>query len=147
MVLALTRPRWHTPFSIVQREIDQLFNEVFRGGDGNSPAKSTWLAPASLWEDDGYFYVEVELPGVKSEQLDVTVDKGTLKIAAERPAPEGERKYWHQERGYGRVERVVTLPETADGETIEAGLSDGVLAIRFAKKIEAQPKKIAVKNS
>src|SRR5262245_42270063 len=137
--MVLARPRWQTPFGIVQREIDQLFNEVFRG-NGNSPTPSTRLAPASLWEDDGYFYVEVDLPGVKSEQLEVTVDKGTLKIVAERTAPEAERKYWHQERGYGRVERVVTLPETADGETIEASLSDGVLSIRFAKKVEAQPK-------
>ena len=69
----------------------------------------------------------------------------TLTIMAERKAPEDERKVWHQERRYGRVERTFSLPETADGDSIEAELRDGVLSITLAKKSEAQPKQIPVK--
>ena len=73
--------------------------------------------------------------------------KNTLKLTAERRETEGERKYWHQERSYGRVERLITLPETVDPEGIEAELKEGVLRLYLAKKPELQPKKIQVKAS
>jgi HSP20 family protein len=91
--------------------------------------------------------VEIELPGFKQEQIDLTLEKNQLKVAAERSAPEAERKYWHQERGYGRVERVITLPETVDTESIDAELRDGILQLTFKKKAEAQPRKISVKGA
>ena len=68
-------------------------------------------------------------------------------MSAERKAPEGERNYLHHERAYGKIERVITLPETVDSEKIDAELKDGVLRLQLAKKPELQPKKIQVKIS
>lgn len=137
-----------TALHVSPTSLGQLFDQIFRS-DFKSP--SPWTAPtfaaASLWEDENHFYLEFDLPGVLQENVDVTIDKGVLKVTAERKAPEGERKYWHQERGYGRVERSVELPDTVDPAQVEAELTAGVLHVRLGKRSEAQPKKVTIKGS
>ena len=143
------RPRWSVPHS-VQREMDQLFDHFFggvHGGSGNGERAAQVFAPASLWEEEGRWCVEVDLPGVKQEDIDVTLEKNALKVTAERRAPQEDRKLWHQERTYGKIERLITLPETVDPEAIEAELKEGVLRLHLAKRPELQPKKIQVKAS
>ena len=146
-MLRSAKPRWTVAFprslDAMSRDVEQAFDQLVNGA--NDFVRS-FAAPANLWEENGQWCVEVELPGVKQEQIDLTLEKNELKIAAERPAPEAERKYYHQERGYGRVERKITLPETADPESIEAELRDGILHLTFKKKPEAQPRKISVKT-
>jgi len=144
------RPRWTFPHTV--REMDQVLDHFFGGinsggGNGNGETASRTFAPASLWEEEGRWCVEFDLPGVKQEDIDVTLEKNALKLTAERREAEGERKYWHQERSYGKVERLITLPETVDPEGIEAELKEGVLRLYLAKKPELQPKKIQVKAS
>ena len=133
-----------TSFSQMEREMDQLFGRFL--GDGNEAREATIGAPADFWEEEGKWSVEMELPGVRQEDIDVTLEKSTLRISAERHAPKEQHKYWHQERGYGRIERIFNLPETVDPEGIEAELRDGVLRLTLAKKPEAQPKKIEIKQ-
>lgn len=123
-------------------EFDSLFNHLFRAEE-----VALWRAPASLWEADSTIHVEVDAPGVQKDDVAITFDKGTLTIGLERKAPEGERKSWHNERGYGKVSRSVSLPETVDPETISAELTSGVLHVTIQKLPEAQPKKIDVKVS
>ena len=140
------KPRWSVflprQFGAAQREMDQVFDHFFGNSEQNG---SSWYAPTSLWEEEGHWAVEVDLPGVRQEDLDITVEKNQLRLTAERKAPEGERKYLHQERNFGKIERVVTLPETVDSEKIEAELKDGVLRLQLAKRPESQPKKVQVK--
>jgi HSP20 family protein len=142
------KPRWSLPHA-VQREMDQMFDHFFSGvaGNGNGETGSRVFAPASLWEEEGRWCVEVDLPGIKQEDIDVTLEKNALKLTAERRTPEEDRKFWHQERAYGKIERLITLPETVDPEGIEAELTDGVLRLYLAKRPELQPKKIQVKAS
>ena len=123
-------------------EFDNLFNRFF-------PAEEVamWRAPASIWEVDDMFHIEVDAPGVKKEEVELTFDKGTLQITLERKAPEGERTNWHNERGYGKVSRSVSLPDTVDPETITAELTNGVLHVTIQKLPVAQPKKIDVRVS
>ena len=130
------------PLAAMQHELDQLFNAVAGTTNG---AEGGFSAPANLWEEEGVWRLEVDLPGVKQEDIDVTFENGSLRIMAERKAPEDNRKYWRQERGYGRVERLVSLPETVDSSAIEAEFRDGVLHLKLEKKPELQPKKITVK--
>jgi len=139
------RTRWALPrqFESVQREMDDVFNHLFSNGNGHSAA----LAPATLWEEENRWCVEVDLPGIKQEDIDITLEKNALKITAERRAPQEDRKFWHQERSFGTIERLITLPETVDPEGIEAELKEGVLRLNLAKKPELQPKKIQVKAS
>jgi HSP20 family protein len=123
-------------------EFDNLFNHFFRAEE-----VAMWRAPASIWEADNNFHIEIDAPGVTKERVELTFDKGTLQITLERKGPEGERTNWHNERGYGKVSRTVTLPETVDPETIEAELNNGVLHVTISKLPQAQPKRIDVKVS
>jgi len=123
-------------------EVDQFFGQFFRPQD-----VAMWHAPASIWEAENMFHVEVDAPGVTKEDVEITFDKGTLQISLDRKAPEGERTNWHNERGYGKVTRSVSLPDTVDPNTIGAELANGVLHVTIAKLPEAQPKKIDVKVS
>jgi HSP20 family protein len=139
------KPRWSVllpaPVDPLEREVNQAFEHFF-GGNGHAAMH----APASLWEEEGSWCVEVDLPGVVQDDLDITLEKNTLRITAERKGPT-DRKYWHQERSFGRFERIITLPETVDPDGIEAQLQGGVLKLTLAKRPESQPKKIAVKGS
>lgn len=132
----------HTPLS---REMSDLFDSFFDGGAPRT--RPAWHAPASVWEQNDRFHVELDLPGVLQEDLELTFEKGSLSITAERKAPEGERTNWHDERGYGKVTRIVSLPDSADAENIQAELVNGVLHVSVPKKPEAQPRRIDVKTS
>ena len=123
-------------------EVDNLFNHFFRPEE-----VAMWRAPASIWEAESVFHIEVDAPGVKKEDVELTFDKGALQISLERKAPEGERTSWHNERGYGKVSRSVSLPDTVDPNTITAELVNGVLHVTITKLLEAQPKKIDVRVS
>ena len=123
-------------------EFDNLFSQFFRPED-----VSVWRAPTSIWEADDAFHIEVDAPGVAKEDVELTFDKGALQITLERKAPTGERTNWHNERGYGKVSRSVSLPDTVDPSTITAELTNGVLHVTITKRPESQPKKIEVKVS
>lgn len=126
------------------REMGELFDSIF---DGGSPrTRPAWQTPASVWEENDKFHVEIDLPGVTQENLELTFEKGSLSITAERPAPEGERTKWLDERAYGKVTRVVSLPDSANAEQIDAELVNGVLHVSVSKKPEAQAKRIEVKT-
>jgi len=135
---ATLRPRWSA-----QRELDQVFDHFF----GNGAQSASYYAPATLWEEEGRWSVEVDLPGVRQEDIDVTLEKNALRLTAERKAPQADVKFWHQERAFGKIERVITLPETVNPDGIEAELKDGVLRLHLSKRPELQPKKIQVKAS
>jgi len=121
-------------------EFDNLFNQFFRAEE-----VAMWRAPASIWEAEDKFHIEVDAPGVAKDDVELTFEKGTLQITLERKAPEGERTNWHNERGYGKVSRSVSLPDTVDPETIHAELQSGVLHVTITKRPEALPKRIDVK--
>ena len=138
----LQKNRLGQVFGGAMPEFDNLFNHFFR-----SEEVPMWRAPASIWEVENTFHIEVDAPGVLKEDVELTFDKGALQIALERKAPEGERTTWHNERGYGKISRSVSLPETVDPNTITAELTNGVLHVTITKLPEAQPKKIDVKVS
>jgi HSP20 family protein len=146
-VVGTQRPRWSDvlprQLESVQREMDQMFEHFFGGGTHTG----AWFAPATLWEEEGCWRLEVDLPGVRQEDIDITLEKNALRLKAERKPPLPDGKYWHQERSYGTIERTITLPETVDAEQIEAELKEGVLRLRLAKRPEFQPKKVQVKGA
>ena len=112
-------------------------------GDGGE----SWRAPAALWEDEDSFHLELEVPGVANDDIEITYEKGKLVVSAQRKSPDADRKYWHHNRSYGQSRFRLQLPDTVDGEKIEAQLKQGVLQLTLAKIPEAQPKKIAVKTA
>jgi HSP20 family protein len=104
-----------------------------------------FFVPASVWEDNDSYHIELDVPGVTRDRVDLTYEKGTLRITTERPAPEEQRTGLVDERRYGKVTRTVALPESIDVDSIGAELTNGVLHVTVAKKPEAQPKRIEIK--
>ena len=124
-----------------QAQFESLFAPLFSQTGG----VQAFHVPASVWEDNDSYHVELDVPGVTRDHVDLTFEKGTLRITTERPAPEDDRTGLVDERRYGRVTRTVALPESIDVDSIGAELTNGVLHVTVNKKPEAQPKRIEIK--
>ncbi len=133
------------------RQSMELFNRLFNAVEkGAAEAPNVDFVPAvNTREADDAYYIEVDLPGVKKEDISIDVDDNVLTISGERKVEE-ERKedeFYRVESFYGKFERSFTLPEDVDADKIEAEAKDGVLTIRIPKAqvVEKAPKKIEIK--
>jgi len=111
-----------------------------------------WFAPrsdASAMEN--YYEINVELPGVKAEDVDVSVHDNSLQISGEKSSHREEtgRTFFFSEREYGAFQRTFRLPADADQDKIDASFSDGVLRLRIAKRTVggSEGKKIEVRST
>jgi len=100
-----------------------------------------WFAPrsdASAAED--YYEINVELPGVKADDVDVSIHENSLVVGGEKrfEHEESGRTYFFSEREFGAFQRTFRLPPDADGEKIDAEFSDGVLHLKIAKRSSSQ---------
>jgi HSP20 family protein len=138
---ALNRSRLREVFPGNWGDVDALVHQFF----GQGPGVQAFYVPSSVWEDEASYHVELDVPGVTRDSVELTFEKGTLRITTERTAPEETRTGLVDERRYGKVTRTVTLPETIDPESIVAELTNGVLHVTVSKKPEAQPKRIEIK--
>jgi HSP20 family protein len=102
------------------------------------------IAPLSLREDAQAVYLEMDVPGIALEDLDVAIHKGRLTVKGQRKAAAPAPEFSYQERYFGEFERSVMLDEWVDPTSIEATLRDGVLHLKLSKKPEAQRQKIAI---
>lgn len=100
--------------------------------------------PITVWEDSQHVYVEADLPGLQPQQVDVRIEDDSLKIAAERLAPERAGPTRHDERVIGPVQRTLGLGKQIDRTRVDALLRDGVLRITLHKRPEAQAQKVNV---
>jgi HSP20 family protein len=111
-------------------------------------ARATAWAPAlDISERKDAYLVTVELPGLKPEDLDITMEDGLLTIQGERQftAESSEQQFHRVERRYGAFRRSITLPAHVMAEGIEASFEDGVLQILVPKAEEAKPKRVQVR--
>jgi HSP20 family protein len=122
-------------------QFESVFAPLFQHAGG----VQAFFVPASVWEDNDSYHIELDVPGVTRENVDLTYEKGTLRITTERSAPEEQRTGLVDERRYGKVTRTVALPESIEVDSITAELTNGVLHVTVAKKPEAQPKRIEIK--
>jgi len=147
-MLSTVNSRWGTllsdPFEAVRREFARDFG--LANGTGIAPEARRYGA-LSLWEDDQKVYIEIDVPGMQLEDLNLTMEAGQLWIRGERKFTQHDEKCWYDERFYGNFQRAVSLQDTIDPNSIDASLSDGVLSITLTKKPEYQPHRVAVKYS
>jgi HSP20 family protein len=97
-------------------------------------------------EDKDNFSIRVELPGMKREDIEVTLQDGALVITGERKeekVTEGTAVH-RQERFYGKFSRALTLPAAVAGDKVKAQYKDGILTVTLPKAEEAKPKAISV---
>jgi HSP20 family protein len=126
---------------------DSLFDRLF-GEDGETLRRSggSRPVPLTIWQDEEHFTIEADLPGVAEKDVEITVHKGVLSLKAERPADES-RNALYNSRWHGMFEQNIVLPETVDGDQVDATLSAGVLRIVLMKHAEAKPKKVALRSA
>lgn len=99
-------------------------------------------------EEENSFILVADVPGVKEEDLDISLHNNVLTISGHRQAEERKEgdTYYLYERQYGSFSRSFSLPEEANGEEIEANLDSGVLRVRVGKRAESKPRKINLKK-
>ena len=130
------------------------WNQLFNGLTSNvgDQVQSGWI-PAVDFEDRGEHYlVTADLPGIKPEDVEISLDGDVLQIKGERLAEtdtgEGEgKRYRRTERVYGAFRRGFQLPADVDPDAIEAHGKDGVLHIRIGKHAATQPRRITVQTN
>jgi HSP20 family protein len=149
----VTRSTATAPARYVARDPFQFARELF-GWDpfytGYTGRQASAFVPAfEVKETSEAFVLKADVPGVAETELDIAVHDNVLTISGTRQAEErkeGEAFALH-ERQYGSFSRSFALPATADGERVEAKLDAGVLSLTIWKKVEAKPRKIALKRS
>ena len=118
------------------------------GDDWFVPAETARESNFALSEDDQHVFVSVSLPGIKQDELEVTVDKGVLWVKAEKSSEkeeEGKRKHYYKMQG--SYSYRLQLPDKVDfQEEPEATLSDGVLEMTFSKTRKDSPRRITVNS-
>jgi len=131
----------------MRRQMDRVLSSYSDDMPGSGIAGVFPLA--NLSEDKDAYYVRAELPGIKANDLDISITGKTLSISGERSiTAHGDKvKYHRREREAGSFSRVITLPGQADANKVEAQCSNGVLTIVLPKAESAKPKQIAVKAS
>jgi HSP20 family protein len=120
----------------LQDELDRLF-------DGSSQG---WGPTLDVHEDKEGYTIQVELPGMKREEIEVTLQDDSLVISGERKSEtlKEETTVHRQERYFGKFSRALTFPTAVAGDKVKAAYKDGVLTISLPKADEAKPKQITV---
>ena len=111
-----------------------------------------WFAPkseASALED--YYEINIELPGVKAEDVDISVQDNSLMVRGEKRSERQQtgQSFYFSEREYGAFQRAFRLPPDADGDQVDAQFGDGVLRLKIAKRSASKPaaRKIEIRQS
>jgi len=141
---------WRTPFGELERLKRQmdLLNEGISGGLFREPSAGVFPL-MNVTEDKDSYFVRAELPGIKSNDLDISVTGDTLSISGERKISEekGDVKYHRREREAGKFSRIISLPSQINTGKVEAKCLDGLLSIILPKAEAAKQKQIVVKAS
>jgi HSP20 family protein len=125
-------------------EMNRVFNDFFRGDlvDDGSLLSGSWAPAVDVSETADSYIVRAELPGMKKEDVKITIDNTLVTIRGEKKneAEEKNRMYHRIERSYGSFERSFDLPGTVKSSSIEARFDDGLLTVTLPKTEEAKEK-------
>lgn len=124
--------------------VNRLLDHFF-GDDFATPAANWSGLPLAVWQDDANVYVEADMPGFKSDQIEISIEQRTLLIGGERKREQRPGEGFDN-RLYGRFEQRVLLPLDVQADQVDAKYDAGVLKLTLPKSEAAKPRKIAVKS-
>ena len=156
MLLFRRGPDWQRPyfrgpffeeFNRMQRELDRLSESISRGLLREEFAGV--FPPVNVTEDGENYFIRAELPGIKADEIDISVVSNSIAISGERKiVTEGEgARYHRKEREAGKFSRVLTLPGHINTAKVEAKSIDGILTVVLPKADIAKPKQINVETN
>ena len=145
--MAMTRFDPFRDLAVLQDRMNRMFNDTYgRGREDDLMNRGTWTPPVDIYELDGRLVLKAELPDLRREDIDVTVENNTLTIRGERKLDqEIKQESFHRvERAYGSFVRMFSLPPTVDPTKIGAEYKNGVLTLMLPFREEAKPRTINV---
>jgi HSP20 family protein len=149
----MTLTRWQRAWdsarqlSSLRDEIDRLFESPLAWlENGSQPFSGGWTPAIDVYEDKDHVFVRAEVPGMKKDEIDISLHEGVLTLSGERKLEkEYDQSETHRvERFVGRFQRSISLPSPVDAAKVRATYKDGILAITLPKAEEAKPKQITV---
>jgi HSP20 family protein len=155
-VINMAIVRWNPMRDLMsmEREFNKIFNSLerkfgFNEGerDNEEFENAIWMPMTDILEDDNQYYLNIDLPGIKKEDVKINYNNGLLSISGERKMENVEKnaKYHRAERVYGKYYRSFTLPQKIKENEIDAEFKDGQLKISIPKAEEAKPKQLEIK--
>ena len=140
---------WQYPFEEMERMVNQmefLAKAMFGSRPGMRLSPSSVFPAVNITEDKGNYIVRAELPGTKTDEIDLQINSRNLTISGERKIQfEGEEaKYHRREREAGKFSRVIRLPGDIDSNSVEAKMINGILTVEISKSEASKPKQITV---
>ena len=129
----------------LRRQIEQ-WDDALSGGTFSLPAAGVFPL-TNVSEDSNNYYFRAELPGIKSDELDIQVTEKGISISGERKIPvEGNNvRYHRREREAGKFSRSINLPDDMDTDKVDAKLENGILTMTIPKAEKSKPRQITVK--
>jgi len=137
----------YQPFTELRRAVDSLFDERFFTPYQLFSLGQNKVTPIDIYQTENEMVIKASVPGVKPEEVDISIADNILTIKSETKAEEKiERKdYLYQEHRYGTFCRSVALPRGLKTDRAEANFDDGILTLTIPKAEEAKPKQKKVK--
>ena len=135
----------------LQDEMNRLFSSSFSRGSGGDDQimRGAWNPSVDIFENQNQIVLEAELPGMKSEDVEISIENNILTLRGERrfeKKDDGDN-FHRVERSYGSFTRSFTLPNTVSSENATASFENGVLRVTLAKREETKARKIEIKGT
>jgi HSP20 family protein len=125
--------------------MNQMLDNIFGEDDGD---KTVWGPSVDVVENDDSYQIMAELPGIKMDDVKISLADNVLTVKGEKKneISESKRSFYRVERCYGQFQRSFTLPSSVDAEKVKANLDNGVLTITLPKAEQAKAREIAIKT-
>jgi len=135
------------PVFTLQQRLNRLFEDRFLPLGAEPFSMGAWSPTCDIYETENEIVVKAEIPGVKKEDVKLSMLDDVLTLTGERKFEEETKKenYVRVERGYGSFTRSFTLPPSVDAQKISAEFKDGLLEIKLPKLEQAKPKEVEIK--
>jgi HSP20 family protein len=131
-------------FAALRDEMDRLFDSSFAPAFRAASPFSRWTPALDVYQDKDQFTVVAELPGLKKEDIELSLHNDVLTVSGERKQENKDEQGYRNERFFGRFQRSFTLPASVDRDKVKATYQDGILKVVLPKAEEAKPKQIEV---
>jgi len=138
-------------FDILQRDLDRVAARRLASPDSSENGQSVadWIPPVDIIEKNDGFLLRADVPGVRPEDIDISMENGVLTVSGHRfqeasDEAEGAKRL---ERSYGRFYRRFTLPESASADDITAKCANGILEVVIHKQPEVKARRITVESA
>ncbi len=137
------------PFWDVEKTMNEM-SRLFDAFDGPMSLRSMprgTFPPMNIYEKDENVILTAEIPGVKTEDIELNVLENSLTLTAKRDSEQnGGKRFYRRERPFGSFSRTVSLAEKVDPDNVNAEYNDGVLTVTMPKKKKTKPRSISVKT-